>query len=175
MLIRRADFEDGQAVAAVRVASWRAAYRASVPQSYLESMPANAEHWCAIAAGSQAGTELLVCEEEGDVVGFACFGAARPPHFDYSGELYAAYFLPQAIGKGFGMAMLRQAMERLSDMGHSDMMLWVMQDNARARRFYERAGGVAIANSRRSFVIDDRTIWELAYGFRPLCVRLATG
>ena len=175
MLIRRARVEDGHAVAAVRVASWRAAYRALVPQSYLESMPANVEHWCAIAAGSQAGTELLVCEEEGDVVGFACFGAARPPHFEYSGELYAAYFLPQAMGKGFGTAMLRQAMERLVDMGHNDMMLWVMEDNARGRRFYERAGGVVIANSRQSFVIDERTIWEVAYGFRPLSAALATG
>jgi hypothetical protein len=35
--------------------------------------------------------------------------------------------------------------------------------------------GVAIANSRQGFVIDERMIWEVAYGFRPLSAALATG
>jgi hypothetical protein len=49
-------------------------------------------------------------------------------------------------------------------------MLWVIESNTRARRFYESFGGVAISNSRQSFEIDGATIWEVAYGFRPLPV-----
>ena len=54
------------------------------------------------------------------------------------------------------------------------MMLWVMEDNVRARRFYEKASGVRLPASRRSFEIAGKTAWELAYGFRPLCAGAAS-
>jgi len=168
MIIRPAKPDEGTVVAAVRVASWRAAYAGLVPASYLAAMPADEAHWNAVAHGEHPDTELIVCEADSRIVGFACYGTARPPCFDYSGELYATYFLPDAIGKGYGAATLRVAMAALARLGHVNMMLWVMEDNARGRRFYERAGGVVIANSRQSFAIDDHTIWEIAYGFRPL-------
>jgi hypothetical protein len=170
MLIRRAQSEDGSAVASVRVASWRATYRGIVPDAYLDHMPSNEELWCRIAAGAEPNSELLICEEEGRIAGFASFGAARPPHFDFSGELHATYFLPEAIGKGYGRAIMRETVRALTRLGHADMMLWVMEDNLRGRRFYESLGGSQIANSRQSFEIAGRTIYEVAYGFRPLPV-----
>jgi len=168
MIIRPAVSDDGPAVAAVRVASWRAVYRGIVPDSFLEKMDSNEAHWCKVAAGAEPGTGLLVCEVDGRVAGFACFGSARPPHFEFSGELYATYFLPEMIGKGYGAAIVLDAMAGLKSLGHDDMMLWVIENNLRARRFYASFGGVMIANSRQSFEIDEATIWEVAYGFRPL-------
>jgi len=170
MLIRRATGDDGSAVAGVRVASWRSTYRGIVPDSYLDKMSSNEEHWRRIAAGEEPNTGLLVCEDEGCIVGFACFGTARPPHFGYSGELYATYFLPEAIGKGYGRSIMIEAARALERLGHADMMLWVMEENWRGRRFYEACGGSQIANSRQSLTIADRTIFEVAYGFRPLPV-----
>jgi ribosomal protein S18 acetylase RimI-like enzyme len=173
MIIRPAATEDGPAVAAVRVVSWRAAYRGIVPDSLLATMNSNEAHWCKIAAGAEPGTRMLVCEEVGRVAGFACYGTARPPHFELSGELYATYFLPKMIGKGYGAAIMLEAMAGLKGLGHDDMMLWVIENNVRARRFYERLGGVQIANSRQSFKLDGTAIWEVAYGFRPLPVGAA--
>ena len=170
MIIRSAASEDGPAVAAVRVASWRAAYRGIVPDSYLVAMDSNEAHWCKIASGGEPGTQLLVCEIGGQIVGFACYGPARPLHFDFSGELYATYFLPETIGKSYGAAIMVEAMNGLKSLGHGDMMLWVIENNTSARRFYESFGGTAIANSRQSFEIAGTTIWEVAYGFRPLPV-----
>ncbi len=160
-------------MAAVRVASWRCAYRDIVPGSFLESMSSNEAHWCRVASGGEPGTQLLVCEIDGRIVGFACYGAARPPNFEFSGELYATYFLPEMIGRGYGAVTMLEAMGGLRSLGHRDMMLWVIENNARARRFYESFGGIEIADSRRSFEIDGTTIWEVAYGFRPLPVSAA--
>ena len=142
MIIRPAKPDEGSIVAAVRVASWRATYAGLVPASYLAAMPADEAHWNAIANGEHPGTELIVCEVDDRIVGFACYGTARPPCFDYSGELYAIYFLPDVIGKGYGAAMMHAAIAALMRLGHADMMLWVMEDNARGRRFYQRGGGV---------------------------------
>jgi GNAT superfamily N-acetyltransferase len=169
VIIRPARPEEGSAVAAVRVASWRATYRGVVPDSYLETMNPNEPHWCAMAAGELAGTELLVCEVDGRVVGFAAYGAARPPTFGHAGELYATYYLPEAMGKGYGSAMLRSVIAGQRRLGHDDMIVWVMEANARGRNFYETVlKARPVEGSRQSFEIDGSTIFEVAYSLRPL-------
>ncbi len=82
--------------------------------------------------------------------------------------MYATYYLPEAMGKGYGSATMRQAIEGLKRLGHDDMILWVMEANTRGRRFYDGIGGRVVPGSRQSFAIDGTTIWEIAYGFRPL-------
>ena len=164
--IRPARPEDGDTVAAIRVASWRATYDGIVPPSYLETMDSNREHWRAVAAGRLDGVELLVCEADGAVAGFSCYGPSRPPGFGFAGELYATYFRPGAIGKGYGTATMDAALRGLARLGYPDAILWVLEDNLHARRFYERMSGTLVPDSRRSFVIDEQAIWEVAYGFR---------
>jgi GNAT superfamily N-acetyltransferase len=170
MLIRPATPQDAHAVAAVRAISWQATYRGTVPDSYLDALaPAESEErWRAVAAGEIPGAELLVCEADGKIVGFAAYGAARPPQFGYGGELYATYYLPEAMGKGYGTQTVRDVVRGLARLGHDDMIVWVMEANARGRRFYEGIGGAVVHGSRQSFEIDGRAIWEIAYGFRPL-------
>jgi GNAT superfamily N-acetyltransferase len=165
MIIRPARPEDGDAVADIRVASWRATYAGIVPENYLSTMDPNADHWRAVAAGELTGVELIVCEGEDRVMGFACYGPARPPAFGFGGELYATYFRPDAVGQGHGAATMREALNGLARQDYHDAILWVMEDNSRARRFYEKMGGVVVPASRQSFEIEGHTIWEVAYGF----------
>jgi len=171
MIIRPALPQDAHAIAAVRVASWRATYRGVVPDSYLDSLTESEseDRWRAIAAGEHPGTGLLVCEVDGHVVGFAAFGAAREPRFGHGGELYATYYLPEATGKGYGSAMLREVIAGLRRLGHDDLIVWVMEANARGRAFYENILRAALVEgSRQSFEIDGATIWEIAYSLQPL-------
>lgn len=171
MLIRPATPDDAPAVAAVRVASWRVTYRGVVPDSHLDALtPAESEdRWRAVASGAEPGHELLVCETPDGVVGFAAYGAARPPTFGYAGELHATYYLPAAMGKGYGSAMLRQVTANLCRLGHDDMIVWVIEANARGRAFYENVLHMTpVAGARQSFTIDGREIFEMAYGLRPL-------
>ena len=176
--IRSGRPEDAPGVARVHCDSWRATYGGIVPQSYLDSMaPADTvERWCSCMTGERPGVHLLVAEEAGQIVGFETYGPARPPDFGYAGELYAAYLLPRAQGRGLGTAMLAQVGEGLAAQGLNDMIVWVMEDNARGRRFYGGAArGQPIEGSRQAFEIAGREIWELAYGFRPLPGRATTG
>jgi L-amino acid N-acyltransferase YncA len=171
MIIRPATPDDAHAVAAVRVASWRATYRGIVSDSYLDALTeAESEDlWRAVAAGENPGAELLVCEVDNRIVGFAAYGAARPPTFDHSGELYATYYLSEATGKGYGSAVLRDVTAGLRRLGHNDMIVWVMEANARGRNFYENVLHARLVDgSRQSFAIDGTTIWEVAYSLRPL-------
>ena len=52
-------------------------------------------------------------------------------------EIVAIHSLPESWGTGLGHAMLTEA---LKQMGDCEVCLWAFQENARARRFYEKHG-----------------------------------
>jgi GNAT superfamily N-acetyltransferase len=47
---------------------------------------------------------------------------------------------PTVFGTGAGPAVHDAALDRLAASGHRRAVLWVVRDNPRARRFYEREG-----------------------------------
>ena len=71
------------------------------------------------------------------VVGFASTGPSRDE--DEIGELYAIYVDPQDWSTGAGRALMAAAEQRLAA-DYDAALLWVLEDNPRARGFYERAG-----------------------------------
>ena len=160
--------EDAYGIAMVHSTSWRATYRGIVPQAHLDGMDPEktVQRWQSAMAGP---AHVLVAEESGRITGFQVYGPAREPSFGYAGELYAAYFLPEAMGKGLGTQMMKIVVRDLAARNLNDMIVWVMEANARGRRFYEKLlGGTVVPHSRQSFEIDGAAIWEIAYGFRPL-------
>ncbi len=81
--------------------------------------------------------------------------AARPPaaHFHPAanpltpdglaglvGELYALYVSPDWWSTGTGRALMSRVLVSLEAESYQRAILWVLADNTRARRFYERAG-----------------------------------
>jgi ribosomal protein S18 acetylase RimI-like enzyme len=72
------------------------------------------------------------------VVGFASCGESRDAAGE--GELYAIYALPKAWGSGTGPTLMTAALTALRANGFGTASLWVLEDNPRARRFYEREG-----------------------------------
>ena len=59
------------------------------------------------------------------------------------GELYALYVTPAWWSTGTGRALMGSVLAALEAERYRRVVLWVLADNARARRFYERAGFAA--------------------------------
>jgi hypothetical protein len=57
-----------------------------------------------------------------------------------TGEVYAIYLAPAAWSTGAGRALMDTALNGLRAGGYQRVVLWVLTGNARARRFYEKAG-----------------------------------
>lgn len=87
------------------------------------------------------------------VVGYAAFGPeqgldGRPrtarggprPARSPAAELYALYVAPACWSTGAGRALLGRVLEEAQADGYPRIVLWVLEQNARARRFYERSG-----------------------------------
>jgi ribosomal protein S18 acetylase RimI-like enzyme len=57
-----------------------------------------------------------------------------------TGELYALYVTPDWWSAGVGRALMDSVLAALREAGYTSAVLWVLADNTRARRFYDRAG-----------------------------------
>jgi GNAT superfamily N-acetyltransferase len=135
--IRRAEPADARAIADVHVRTWQAAYRHAFPQEVLDALSVD-ERETGWRERLEAGYVVWVAEPEAEIVGFAAVGPSRTE--EDAGELYAMYVLPEAWGGGAARELMAAAKEWLVKEGYVTGMLWVLANNPRARRFYEREG-----------------------------------
>lgn len=150
--------DDRLAVSGIYEASWKYAYRDILPREYLERIPAG--RW--VSGLELSGRTHLVMLDGGRYIGAACCCASRFPEFDGWGEIVSLYLLPPYIGRGCGKPLLEAAVLALADQGYRNIFLWVLEENRRARAFYEHMGfqrsGVC-----RTDVIGGKEVQELAY------------
>jgi len=140
---RPATITDAAGIARVRVCSWQAGYRGIVPSDLLDAMSieANEERvrswdWSTETARS------WVCLRDGETVGWT--SALCPARGDdlpeSAGEIAACYALPGVWGLGVGHQMMDAATAWLRARGARVIVLWVLEQNARAQGFYLRQG-----------------------------------
>jgi len=139
--VRPAQPADARAIAAIHVRAWREGYRDILPAELLRRMSiARRElHWR--QALRERAAETLVAESGRRMLGWIAVGKSRDADAaPSSGELWAINVDPPAWGRGAGRALWRAGEEHLRWTGFRDVTLWVLADNARARRFYAALG-----------------------------------
>jgi GNAT superfamily N-acetyltransferase len=160
ILVRDAHPDDADDLAAAHIEGWRVGYRGLFPDDYLDSAEFARERldrWRAWTWGDANNSLLYVVEREGRVSGFAHIGPERAqatcdqtgtsslPSLtdDGRGEVYGFYLHPDAWGSGCAMPLMQAATGQLLRDGFARAVLWVLRDNPRARRFYEKSGWAA--------------------------------
>ena len=169
VVIRSASAADAAQIAAVMRASWRAAYDGIIAPEIIGRVTADDggarvrqsfrnRPWqktvVAVARRPESAPEPGAPPEPAPgIVGYAFFGpeqdvldAPWPHPLSTAGEqgrvaeLYALYVHPSWWSTGTGQALMDQVLAMVSAARYLSVRLWVLRDNARARRFYERAG-----------------------------------
>jgi len=170
-MVRQAKREDSAAIARVHVATWRTTYRGLLPDDFLASLSEEhyTERWTRVIG--EGSSRVFVVDEQRpgsdpEIVGFASCGRERAEERSYAGELYAIYVLDGAQRHGHGRELVRAAAGALKEMKLGDMIVWVLRDNAPARRFYERLGGEYVRS--QPITIGTSTLEEVSYGWRSL-------
>ena len=168
--IRAASAADEPAVTQIRQETWLTAYaqiidpviiervtaprgRASAaPRSDRASLVAEAPQAAAIADArvivgyASYGPERIVASAAsvgsgGSGGAGATPGALTPAGLaGETGELYTLYVAPAHRSTGAGRALTDAALDGLRAAGYRRVVLWTLIENARARRFYDKAG-----------------------------------
>lgn len=154
--IRDARPTDAVRLAEIHAVSWKAAYRGLLSDAFLDGITVTdrLEWWQSRLARVPPRWAILVAEEAGRVSGFVTTGHCDDPdrRVPESGELYAMYLDPEFWGLGVGRDLLAAAEDRLREDAYLDASLWVLRDNSRGRRFYERGGWSADGAGQRMII-----------------------
>jgi tRNA dimethylallyltransferase len=137
ILLRRAMPEDEEALFEVqRDASLAALGHIYPPERYPFPDEAVRARW---HEALEAGNEIVVAEQDGRVIGLAAWA---------DGWLDGLYVRPEHWGDGVADRLHDAALEGIVAGGAPAARLWVLEGNARARRFYERRGWRADGSQR---------------------------
>lgn len=153
-VVRPATLADVDAVARIRVTTWRHAYAGLLPDDLLAGLDPVADgaffrkNWPSDPA--TLALQIQVAERAGEIVGFVRSGAYRGSKAEHEpilapgaaeiGAIYAIYVLPEQQGHGIGAALVEAATDALADRRMDPVSLWVLTENWPSRRFYERMG-----------------------------------
>jgi GNAT superfamily N-acetyltransferase len=154
---------------AVGVVHWRsraAAYAHILKPETLASggsAEALGEWWAERWKWEQETHRLTVAERDGEIVGFTYAGPSETPG---AAELYAIHVVPELVGAGLGRRLMENALEQLPGIGGDRAVLWVLEANEWARRFYDRGGWVPDGETRVE-AISGEPVPQLRYT-RPL-------
>ena len=127
------------AVARVHVRSWQAAYRKLMPDNYLDQLrPEDRAKKYDFGNLDPLRPQTIVATESGEIRGFATTAPAQDPNMPGYGELCALYVDPDHWGRGIAVSLVSGARSRLFDLGFRNAILWVLEGNVRAERFYRK-------------------------------------
>ena len=114
---------------------WHDAYEGIISKEYLDALSLEK---CEDVA-FRWPDNILIAKNDDRVIGFTGYGT-RPDVPDV-GEIFSMYVLPEYYGKGVSRLLMEARLEKLSQ--YNDVTLWVLKENHRAIRFYEKCGFTA--------------------------------
>lgn len=176
--VRSAVPEDAKDIARIHAHSWRKAYRGLLPQRYLDAMSPfvltvrwqKRLRWDS-SRPDRVEQDILVAEHNGRVAGFAEIGPCTDDSdlIGFAGEINMLYVDPELTGQGLGHLMLDHGLRMLTEREYFWVVIWVLEANQRARRFYERAGLRWDTTVREDRFVNERvSVFRYAKALNPV-------
>lgn len=134
IIIKKMETEDEiRGKAFVHWRAWHEAYPGLVSQAFLDRLTLEKCEQMAFRWRDQ----LMVAKDGDRVVGFVGCGdrGAEAPGI---GEIFALYVLSEYYGTGTARRLMEAGLEQLR--AYPQVCLWVLKENKRAIRFYEKCG-----------------------------------
>lgn len=178
--VRPAALSDAPAIAALHLASWRAAYRGIAPPEAYEALTeaVRLARWKAILEAPRSIHGAFVAEDDWRLLGV---GVAAPPSeaaFGQRGEVRSLYVHPQAKRRGIGRRLLGEVARRLDEWAYPGVALGVVAGNAPAIAFYESLGARAAGRYLDPGPLwrseNVALVWDDAQGLANRCLRRAS-
>ncbi len=141
LVVRAGRADDGEAIAALHAASWRATYRGALRDEYLDGdvLGERRAVWRERLEAPAANQHVSVAVDADEIVGFACAYGADDARCGT--QLDNLHVRRDRQGTGIGATLLAAvAAWCLTRHPNTGLYLWVVEQNDGARRFYARLG-----------------------------------
>jgi GNAT superfamily N-acetyltransferase len=139
--VRLARSDEAAAIATAYLASWRAGYADLLPAHVVDEQASPRKEYDWLGPIQSDSMVVFVAIRNGDIVGVVQ-ADDEPDGTDYLPELAMLYVVPSAWGTTVAKDLLGAATSWMGARGYTAGSLRVVEEQARARRFYEREGWV---------------------------------
>lgn len=138
--IKEAHPEDSFVIARFLIEAWREAYKDIVPATFIQGL--SLQEWEMDWKLRLHSAEVFVCVGEGGIMGIleiSPFGEARQG-CKGRGEFPLLYIAPNKLRLGYGTLLMEFGIQKAKQMGYIEVVVWVLENNIRAIKFYKKMG-----------------------------------
>lgn len=150
--IERVKLGDEEALAYIQTESWKAAFKdilqPDILARYTNPEKATAMYKRLLEQNIGNGYLLKVGEEPHCI---AWWDATREQDMPGYAELICIHSLQGRWRNGYGSKMMETVLRDIANAGYAKVMLWVFEENVRARQFYEACGFVTNGKKKPAF------------------------
>lgn len=151
--------DDFAALSRIYALSWKTAYKGIIPQQYLDEL--SETRWADILS-SGSWDSFVAIVDDGKYIGTSSISPAREEAMHGWGEIISIYLLPDYFKKGYGKLLLDAAVSELAKSGYDKIYLWVLENNANAKTFYEK-NGFSPTSDKMPINIGGKDLIEMRY------------
>lgn len=141
VFIRKAIPGDEQVLAYIQTESWKAAFAGILSPEELErctNLEKAEQMYHSVLRREGCTMAIEFVDDHPHCI--AAWGANRCDLDDTVGELICIHSLQNNWAKGYGSEMMEYVLAQLQQANYESVILWVFEDNKRARKFYEKHG-----------------------------------
>ena len=162
-LIRKVRYEDIEQIVDINMQDWKQVYKGIIDDSSLENLDKKEkiEKW----KKSYNKGNLIVFEKDEKVLGYCRYDDnISNKNNEIDSEIIALYVKYDNLGQGIGKKLVEYVKEDLKNKNRKKMIIWCLQENINARKFYEKIGGKLIQDEKY-FEKDGKRYKEVGYIF----------
>jgi len=141
-LIRYANINDAEILGRIHSESSKEGFKDIIPDNILiDVFSVERRTKSFIRELTEGSPTSAIVFEENEPAGFISFGKCRYSNNDKSWtELWRIYLLPKFWGSGIAKELIEWGINEIHKSNFTNVELWVLEDNKRARKFYEKIG-----------------------------------
>ncbi len=161
ILIRKAKNDDIEQIVDINIKDWKKVYKGIIDNAILDNLDRNkkVEKW---RKNYNIGN-VIVAEEDGIILGYCRYDDnAVYTNNDIDSEINALYVDYDKLGNGIGRKLVEYVMNDLKNKQKNKMVIWCLEKNQNARKFYEKMGGKLI-NDEKYFEKEGKRYKEVGY------------
>lgn len=150
-IIRRVAPGDEAILAYIQTESWKAAFKDILAEDVLNrctNFDRAKQMYRGLLEEKKGNGYILEINGKGHCI--AWWDASREADMEGFAELICIHSLQDNWGKGYGSKMMDKVLEDIAAAGYTKIMLWVFEENERAKKFYEAKGFVKSEKSKVS-------------------------
>lgn len=147
ILIRKVKYKDIEQIVDINIKDWKKCYRGIIEDIVLDNLSKNEkiEKW---KKRFNVGN-VIVAEKDGTILGYCRYDDnVIDENNNIDSEIIALYVDCDKLGSGVGRRLIEYVIEDLKNKDRTKMIIWCLEKNINARKFYERMGGKLIENQK---------------------------